>query len=340
MDPFLLDRWIGDFDRVPVLDLASVDEARERARLAARHAGLPEAAVASAALVASELATNQLRHARDGVIASRVMRRDGEPGLEIIAADRGGGIADPAAALDRLDSSARGRGVGLSGVLRLFDEVDFDVRIGQGTCVWARKFATPRRQREIAILGRPVQGERVSGDDAVFVRTDDALVVALADGLGHGPEASLAARAAVEVVRVSPDRAIAQMLCDAGAALLHTRGAAMSILRIDEHNGCLRHAGVGNVTTHVIGPGSARTLSGITAVLGMSAPRTGVSHGEESSVSLGPWDVVYAFTDGLSTGTRLDARSYGGRRHPLLIADELLQAFDRKHDDSTIVVVA
>ena len=44
------------------------------------------------------------------------------------------------------------------------DEVDIDVRLGEGTCVWARKFASPvPKAREVAIFGRPCEGEAVSG---------------------------------------------------------------------------------------------------------------------------------------------------------------------------------
>jgi anti-sigma regulatory factor (Ser/Thr protein kinase) len=340
MDPFLIDRWIGDFDRLTVFDQASVSEARERARAAAAQAGLSQANGASAALIASELATNHIRHARGGVIAARAIVRDGVNGVEIIAADRGEGIADPTKAIEQEASTAGGLGVGLSGVLRLADEVDFDVRLGQGTCVVARKFEQARRRREVAILGRPAEGERISGDDAIFVRGDDTLLVALADGLGHGPEASAAARAAVGIVRAAPQQSIPRLLRDAGAALVHTRGAAMSIIRIDEREGTVHHAGVGNVTTHVVGPNASRAFSGVSAVLGMTPARVSTRHPEEDAAPIGPWDVVYAFTDGLSTRTLFDVRTAGGRRHPLLVADALLKAFGRKHDDATILVAS
>lgn len=172
------------------------------------------------------------------------------------------------------------------------------------------------------------------------MRSDDGLIVALADGLGHGPEASAAARASVAIVRDAPERSIPQLLRDAGAALVHTRGAAMSILHIDERRGTVRHAGVGNVTMHVVGPSQSRAFSGISAVLGMTPARVSTRTHDEDSAPLGPWDVVYAFTDGLATRTLLDVRNGAARKHPLLVAHALLEAFGRKHDDATIVVVS
>ncbi len=342
MDSFLIERWVSHLDRLTIYDEASVSEARQRARAAAAAAGMSADAAATLALIASELAHNQLRHARGGQIAASVFARGDRLGVEIVAADRGGGIADPSAAIEHGASTGGGLGAGLAGVLRLADEVDFDIRLGQGTCVWARKIEGASHRREVAVLGRPADGERVSGDDACFVRDDDTLVLALADGLGHGPDASLAARAAVETVRNAPARALPDLLREAGAALVRTRGAAMSIVRIDERFAELRHAGVGNVTAHVVSADSQRAFSGISAVLGMEPARAPLRRArtDEDHAPFGPWDVAFLFTDGLTTRTRLESESGALRRHPVLIADALLKAFGRTHDDATVIVVS
>lgn len=342
MDSLLIDRWVAHLDRLTVYDEASVSEARQRARAAAAQAGMSADAAATLALIASELAHNQLRHARGGQIAARVFARGDRLGVELVAADRGGGIADPSAAIEGGASTAGGLGAGLAAVLRLADEVDFDIRLGQGTCVWARKLEGATRRREVAVIGRPADGERVSGDDVYFTRDDDTLVIALADGLGHGPEASVAARAAVDVVRGAPARALPDLLREASAALVRTRGAAMSIVRIDERFSELRHAGVGNVTAHVVSGDTQRAFSGVSAVLGMEPARAPMRRGrtDEEHAPFGPWDVAFAFTDGLSTRTRLEAAPGALRRHPVLIADALLKAFGRSHDDATVIVVA
>src|SRR5438093_130152 len=82
--------------------------------------------------------------------------------------------------------------------LRRSGEVDFDVRIDEGTCVAARVFAAPVPRSEVAVIGRPCSGETTSGDDAGFVRGDGgALLLFAVDGLGHGPPAREAAARAV-----------------------------------------------------------------------------------------------------------------------------------------------
>ncbi len=343
MDALLVDRWPGDLERLTIFDQASLSEARERARAAAAAAGLSTEIAGAVAIVASELASNHLRHAREGLIAVRTMRRAGVPGVEIVAADRGPGIGSPTAAIERGASTAGGLGVGLAAVLRLADEVDVDVRLGEGTCIRARKFQSLQRRREVGVIGRPIDGERVSGDDVAFTRTDDELLVAVADGLGHGAEARAAAAMAVEAALAARARGLDTILGEAGEALEHTRGAAMSLVRVDERDETLGHAGVGNVTTHVVGPSVDRAFSGRAAVLGVR-PRGGQrapgrGHGE-TSMHLGQWDVVVVFTDGLTSRARLDGRETAERRRPSLIADTLLSRFGRSHDDATVVVIA
>src|SRR4051794_31582412 len=93
MDALLIERWMHGLDAVPTIDVASVSLARQRAREEGAAAGLGAAVIESAALVASELATNQLAHARRGQIAVRRIARAGVGGVEIVAADLGPGIA-------------------------------------------------------------------------------------------------------------------------------------------------------------------------------------------------------------------------------------------------------
>jgi len=78
--------------------------------------------------------------------------------LELIAADRGPGI---------------GLGVGLAAMVELADELDVDVRIGEGSCIWARKLREPRSLGESnsASAVGPRRDRTRSGDDGCFVRT-------------------------------------------------------------------------------------------------------------------------------------------------------------------------
>ncbi|MFI5298583.1 MAG: SpoIIE family protein phosphatase [Polyangiales bacterium] len=338
MEATLIRRWLAGASPMRVVDEASVTLARARARELAEVAAFPDVPRGRAEIIVSELATNQLRHARDGEIVVRRIDRGDIAGLEIIAADRGLGIADPIRALSGKSDASTGLGVGLSAVLRQADELDFDVRVSEGTCVRARVFSrrAPRR-REVAIFGRPLAGERVSGDDALFVRDDrHGLTLAVADGLGHGPEAREASARAVDFVRTAPHAALASCLRDANAALAGTRGAVMALLRFDESTGVLEHAIVGNVTSLVGGPGGTRLQTGSSAALGLH--RGEVDRPDVDVRPVSAHDLVVVFTDGLTSRLHLEANA--PRRHPIVVAATLMTAFARTTDDATIVVVA
>jgi len=96
----------------------------------------------------SELAANIVRHAGAGVITLRaVTGADDRRGLEVLACDQGGGIADIGLALQDGYSTAGGLGCGLPGVQRLMSELHVASVPGAGTTVRALKWIDHRRTR-------------------------------------------------------------------------------------------------------------------------------------------------------------------------------------------------
>jgi anti-sigma regulatory factor (Ser/Thr protein kinase) len=334
----LIDHWLGRAEAERTEDEASVSLARDRVRAEGARLGLPPTKIARLVNVASELAHNQLAHARDGHIALRPVVRGGIQGLEVIAADRGDGIADPARALEGRPSRAGSLGVGLAAVRELADEVDFDVRLGEGTCIFARVFSDVQtRGLEVGILGRPCDGERVSGDDAAVVREGDRLLVGVADGLGHGPLAREASMEAARVLRTAPSGAPDSVLAACHKALGKTRGAVMAVCAIDEGTRGLTIASVGNVSVHVYGFGPAKRFDGSSFVLGDHgrAPRRIVT--EERRLERA--ELLVSFTDGVSSRASLEGDRDLLRQHPIQIAQHVLERFGGSHDDALVLVV-
>jgi anti-sigma regulatory factor (Ser/Thr protein kinase) len=344
MGAFLIDAWLGGAEATPILDTASVAVVRQQVRERARALGLPETVTGSLVNVASELGHNQLAHARQGRIALRALERDGILGLELIAADAGGGIRAPSEALrpeprvpETSDPALRtSLGVGLAAVIEHADETDFDVRMGEGTCVWARKFArsAPRR-RELGIYGRPYPGESVSGDDATFVREEELLLVGLADGLGHGQLARVAARLAVDTLRAQHASALEHILATAHGELQKTRGAVMATARIHELSGELETASVGNAAVRLCGPQLNRRFAGRSFVLG--APGNARRPVTEQQL-VGSRDVLVLFSDGLSSRADPETDLDLLREHPIVIAQQLVERFARDNDDVLVLV--
>jgi anti-sigma regulatory factor (Ser/Thr protein kinase) len=339
MEALLVERWLRGCEPISTLDEASVAVARELVRREAALVSMSEEDTARLVTCASELGHNQLRHARFGKIAVRRVVREGVAGVEIIAADEGEGIEDVEAMAPMVSRlpDAPSLGIGLSGVIELAGEVDFDVRLGEGTCVWARRFVSEvPHARTVAICGRPIDGERYAGDDAAFVRLEDGgLVIAVADGLGHGREAREAAHVAVECVVAHPERSPNILLEDVHALLAKTRGAVMAIARLDPTR-VLDVSLAGNVAARTVGrrEGVDRRYAGPSFTLGSPGR---VARMRVETDSLGAHEMFLMFSDGVSSRLAIDAAQFSVPT--IVAARRLLDAWSDRRDDALLALV-
>ncbi len=123
--------------RIQILVDADVARAIVVARQLSREAGLSTPRSTMIATAVSELARNILKYARRGSVTVRAIDRDGRRRVEILATDRGPGIADIETAMKEHFSSGGTLGLGLSGVERMMDEFDIESAPGEGTRVCA-----------------------------------------------------------------------------------------------------------------------------------------------------------------------------------------------------------
>lgn len=337
MDATLTDRWLDGLPApIAMLDEASLTLARERIRTVALAQSFDREAVETLALVATEVGRNQLIHSRLGRLSVQPIERDGVPGVELVAADRGEGLADPATAFAGTPRTAGSLGVGLASVRGAAHELDVDVRLGAGTCIRVRTFARPvRRGREVGLLVRAARGEVTSGDDAVVVRSPGGLRVVVADGLGHGAAARADAASTVEALsgEGSPDAVLAEL----HGALGRRRGSAVAVVEIDEATRSARMVGVGNVDVLRVHLQGVSRFTGEPGALGITGQRLRL---RPQAFPFEPRDLLVVHTDGLTSRTTLDARAASSREHPVVVAQRLLASFGRDHDDATVLVVA
>jgi len=340
VETFLIDEWLEDGDGLPILDEASVASAREMVRAMATSQGMSQRHGERLALIASELGYNQLFHARKGRVDARAISRAGVAGVEIVAADEGKGIADPTSALAGAPRSTGSLGVGVATARAQSDEIDFDVRIDEGTCVRARVFASdvPRR-RQIGIYGRAYPGELRSGDHARFFRVGEALVVAVCDGLGHGPPARTAAGAAIQTAAAHAAESPLAIVEACHRGVSSTRGAVMAVVRIDETSPAVDKpmslASVGNITVEAVRPRSARRFAASSFVVG-AAQKGWRAHVEESALERD--EALVAFTDGIPSRVSVADELELLREHPIVIAHQMVARFARDSDDVLVLV--
>lgn len=326
---------------VTVDDPSRIAEVRRAAALLGQTMGLSPDLIAQASLVASELCTNILKYANRGEIWLKSLTANGTAyGLDIIALDRGPGIANFEAAARDGFSTGGSLGIGLGTMRRAAALFDFYTAPGLGTAVMLRlhekKIALPADDGfDVASRMTPIRGEIVSGDGWSCLRFDDILAVAVVDGLGHGPKAAEAAHAAIEsfhrcVREVGPAQAIEQ----AHQALLSTRGAVMAVACIDARAQTLRFAGLGNISAVILGLREGTRLASTDGTVGY-----GLRKAREIKVAWPPRSTLIMNTDGLSSRWNLTRHTGLLTCHPVLIAAVLHREFARNTDDATVVVV-
>ncbi|EPJ41478.1 hypothetical protein STAFG_1463 [Streptomyces afghaniensis 772] len=269
---------------VPVDDSTRVRDVRVAAEAAGACAELGPDRIATAALVATELATNLVRHADGGYVLINLVERAPADGrrlsVQLVALDHGPGIADVAAAMRDGYTTAASLGAGLGTCRRIANDFDLHSLPGRGTVAMARidheppadRYRTPPRGPHTGGVNVPLGRAEYSGDAWTRVCAGDRHTLLLADGLGHGPKAAEASGAAVDALRDVADRPPAEMLRHLGRALRRTRGAAVAVAQLDLGSGRLHFAGIGNVGARLRTDGTWKAMLSQPGIVGAQAP--------------------------------------------------------------------
>ena len=129
-----------------VQDQSQVSQTRRRAAEMAERQGFGDTDSGRVALVATELATNVLKHGRGGEVLVGSYGEGPDSGIELIALDRGPGIANVVVSFADGYSTAGTAGKGLGAVVRQSHFVDIASWPGNGTAIIARlKQGTPSK---------------------------------------------------------------------------------------------------------------------------------------------------------------------------------------------------
>jgi anti-sigma regulatory factor (Ser/Thr protein kinase) len=323
---------------VPLDDRSRVGEARRVATSVAARAGLSEETRSDVGIVATELATNVVRHAGQGTLLVRQLEGAGG-GIELLCVDAGPGMRDPTACMADGFSTAAGMGTGLGAIRRLAHGFDLYTMPSQGTVVvarfWARRDqAEARAAGMLAGLAVAMAGETECGDGWAVRSVPGSTTVLLADGLGHGSAAAAAAAMAVEIFRAHPSAAPADLVAMMHAGMRSTRGAAVAVAASGPAAADgIRYVGVGNLSAVLARAGDSRSLMSHNGTVGMQARKI-----QELRY---PWPeeaVLVMHSDGLQSHWRLDQYPGLAQRDAALIAGVLYRDFTRGRDDVSVVV--
>ena len=177
---------------------------------------------------------------------------------------------------------------------------------------------------------RAYGGESVCGD-AVFIAADEPGLVAVVDGLGHGPEAANAAQAFVQFVELHRAAPLDAALHEASRRIAHTRGVAAGLVQLSRPERTLRFAGVGNIEVKAQCRAAVHPVCA-SGIVGRPLRRVTVYE-----YTMFPGDTLALMTDGVST--RFELGDLDLRQSPQALAETILFRFGKHTDDATCVVM-
>jgi negative regulator of sigma-B (phosphoserine phosphatase) len=189
---------------------------------------------------------------------------------------------------------------------------------------------------EWATAGRPLPGEVFNGDQPIVVHVSGrAALFGVVDGLGHGPAAATVALRAVEVLRSHRDERLEVLLELCHRLLTGTRGAAITLARVDFDAGLLSWTGIGNVTANL----AAKAATGVQVrscarlscgIVGYQIPDIAPAQ----RVSMRGGDLLVIATDGIAEDY-LDNIDFAASAEN--IAEQILHKHSKQTDDALVL---
>ena len=327
-------------------DDSSVLRLRARVMSVGHRLGFSETICQNMGLVATEVASNQLKFA-DGRGSVQIWQQPGDV-LDIFALDYGPGIPNLEQALEDGHSSAGTLGKGLGSIQRLSDEMlvytrtrdASPVRKWTGAGIVAR-FRLDRKAGEwsqparIGLYSRSLTDDRYNGDIIYLQRSNHAVRWLHLDALGHG-------RIAQETIEGLGNHLIAdgeplQVLHGADRQLVESRGAVAIAGELRFHENKFTLAGVGDMHAHV-GRDTSDEMDSFVFAPGV----LGREHKQPTEYR--EWfdrhGLIITASDGLRRNW--DGHSFPGllNHHPQLIAYMLGNIMGRMSDDQSICAIA
>ena len=192
---------------------------------------------------------------------------------------------------------------------------------------------------DFAISALTLPGQSQSGDLSLVKAFPGGVLIGVVDGLGHGSEAAVAARKAIETLERHPQEPVEELVRLCHKALRGTRGAVMSVASINAAANTLTWVGVGNVEAVLLLTGSNvfqnrhwLLLRG--GVVGYELPTL-----RPSMATIARDDMLIFATDGVcsSFGEKLPVPGPASRTSPQTIADFIMAECGRGTDDALVL---
>lgn len=188
---------------------------------------------------------------------------------------------------------------------------------------------------DIGVASATLVGQPTSGDLAVVAPRAQGTLVAVLDGLGHGPEAAAAAAKAGETITRHAGESVITLVRSTHQALIGSRGVAMSIAAFNAIDETLTWLAIGNVEGILLrgDPAARPPKESIVMRGGVVGYELPMVRAAVSTVTRG--DVLVFATDGIEASftQELDPRD-----PPQRLADQILTDYAKGTDDALVLV--
>jgi phosphoserine phosphatase RsbX len=178
-------------------------------------------------------------------------------------------------------------------------------------------------------------GQSESGDHHLVCCRQGGILLAAIDGIGHGEEAGVAAKAAACLLKASADEPVISLVRKCHENLRLTRGVVLSLASIDPVHGMMTWIGVGNVQGVLMRSGAKKgivehELLQRAGVVGSNLPAL-----QAAVLPITQGDTVIFATDGVRSEF---IKSLSSLELPQRAADRILEQYRRGNDDALILV--
>ncbi|GAB3642977.1 SpoIIE family protein phosphatase [Spirosoma arcticum] len=324
----------------PVVDRSYVSIIKRDVRALAGGLGFSSARLSELDIIIAELTSNLVKYAQAGELLVRVIPNPVNAGIELISADSGPGMVDPARMMIDGMSTGGSLGQGLGAIGRLADLFQLYSLPGRGTIGLVRVFPVPPKRLLVAPAAT-AQALLVSkvdqmpcGDGFYCKLTTTSLRMFLGDGLGHGLPAHQAVRQAIQAMAQQRDDSPAAWLTAIHRAAIGTRGLVGTAAVFNFATRKWMLCGVGNIRTQLCGGSYIKSYAAQNGILGYNMPRVLQEH----ELPYEPGQCLVMASDGIQTRWNPTRYPNAGRYDPMVLAAAIYKEYGRQTDDMSVAV--
>jgi negative regulator of sigma-B (phosphoserine phosphatase) len=188
---------------------------------------------------------------------------------------------------------------------------------------------------EWGVASVPLPGQIEAGDRHVVCSFPGGVLLAAIDGLGHGEEAAVAAKATESVLRAWANEPVISLVQRCHESLRQTRGVVMSIASLDTSHGLMTWIGVGNVRGVLCHSGFSPGLPPEELLLRAGVVGAQIPPLQAAVIPVSYGDILFLVTDGIR-GDFSAKREWSGT--PQRVAEAILSGYAKGNDDGLVLV--